>query len=329
MSASSAGGDTVEALRVGAIGGWLEREDARDEVFAALDGAGALLLRGDAPLGAEGVARACDLLGLSALPTADDFAPREELGNGVLGAPHWPGDREMCPHHERGHSVTAPSIVLLSALQVAPTGGQTVLADTQDVLRRIPDGVRETLTETGWLSVRTYRPFFGVNWPQMFGTDDPVAVEDLLAELGWEAEWRRDGALRTAGRRPAVLRHPRTGQESWWGQLTFFNQWALDEAERELLISSFGVDALPFNTSRGDGTPLTQAEFEAVLAAYEPSSRTVEWTPSDLLIVDNIRTAHGRRPHAGTRTMAVAPCETFSVRAADPRSLSAPGGHIG
>lgn len=318
----------LPAIEVDDVTRWLERAAAADAVRATLDADGVLLLRGGTPLGVDGLARARDLLGLTAMRPTDDVAPRDDLGAEVLGAPHWPGDREMCPHHEGGSSLVAPSVVLVTALTVAPTGGETVVADTADALERLPESVRAPLSDDGWLSVRTYRPFFGVGWAEAFGTDDPVEVEERVAALGWEAEWTRDGALRTAGRRPAVVEHPRTRRPCWWGQLTFCNQWALDDAERDLLLSSFGADALPFNTSYGSGAALRRDEFDAALAAYAPSSRTVHWQPGDLLVIDNIRTAHGRRPHSGERSMAVAPCETFRIAEADPRDLAAPGGHI-
>lgn len=114
------------------------------------------------------------------------------------------------------------------------------------------------------------------------------------------------GNLRTGQVRPGIITHPATGEEVWFNHLVFWNEWSLDEELRETLIDEFGRDQLPFNTAFGDGTTVTREDLAAIQTAYDAATVRARWRPGDLLLVDNILTAHGRDPFRGDRKIAVA-----------------------
>jgi hypothetical protein len=101
------------------------------------------------------------------------------------------------------------------------------------------------------------------------------------------------------------MTHPATGDEVWFNHLAFWNEWALDEELREVLVDEFGPEGLPFNTAFGDGEPLTREELRTITAAYDEATVRETWQPGDLLLVDNILTAHGRDPFQGDRKIVV------------------------
>lgn len=296
-------------------------QEHADELRGVLRTDGAVLVRGLRMSGAEALVDVRAALALAPVPSEDEFAARDELADRVYSAPHWAADREMCLHHERSYSINLPGVLLMTALRRPTVGGRTLLSDTAAVLNRLPDRVVARFAEHGWLLVRTFRPYFGLSWATAFGTDDPERVESYCAEHAMSCEWQRDGTLRVAQVRPAVATGP-DGAAGWFNQIAFFSAWSIDREEREVLLSSFGPDGLPFNTGYGDGEPLPEADFRAVLDAYDVTAVEHEWGADELLLIDNVRVAHGRTPYTGEREIAVAPV--------DPRRLAdlAPDGPL-
>jgi alpha-ketoglutarate-dependent taurine dioxygenase len=116
-------------------------------------------------------------------------------------------------------------------------------------------------------------------------------------------------------RRAAVVRHPGTGEDCWFNDVAFFSQWSVDAEEREVLLAAFGPDGIPYNTSFGNGGPLGEPDWRRVLDAYDAVMSRVEWRAGDVLVLDNLLTAHGREPFTGDWETAVAPAEPVGLPA--------------
>ena len=304
MISTVAARPATEASAAVPAGEWIGAN--RGEVDRLLNEHGAVLVTGLDVRSAADLAAARHAIGATPVGLAEDFAPRTDLGHGVYSAPSWEADREMCLHHERSYAVDYPRLLFMTCLRRPERGGATLLADTRDVLAALPAGLAERFRTHGWLLTRNYRPYFGLPWSEAFGARTPAEVERLCAKRDIRAEWLRDGTLHTTQRRPAVVTHPVGGQRCWFNQVAFFSQWSVDATERDLLLTTFGEHGIPFNTASGDGTPLSAEEFQAILDAYDSALRRLQWRPGDLLILDNVRTAHGREPHTGDRKVAVA-----------------------
>ncbi|MEV6937981.1 TauD/TfdA family dioxygenase, partial [Streptomyces sp. NPDC051132] len=89
----------------------------------------------------------------------------------------------------------------------------------------------------------------------------------------------------------------------------FLNEWTLAPEIREYLVDEYGPDGLPFNTRYGDGSPIGEDVVELLNGTYEEHTRREPWQAGDLLLVDNIRTAHSREPFAGERLVVVGMAE--------------------
>ena len=304
----------LEVLEPGAVAGvrdWVA--DQRERLLGLVAERGAVLVRGLPVSGPADLAAVRDALGLAPAGLAEEFAVRADLGDGVHAAADWPGDREMCLHHERSYGVEFPRLVLMTCTFPPLSGGATMLADTTEVLRELPADLLDRFRELGWLLVRNFRPHFGLPWSAAYGASAPEDVERLCSQRRIRCEWLRDGTLHTVQARSAIVRHPVGGQECWFNQIAFFSQWSIDPVERDILLSTFGPNGIPFNTAFGDGEPLTEQQFRAILDAYDRTVRRVHWQDRDLLILDNIRVAHGRDPYAGAREIAVALAEPTQV----------------
>ena len=100
--------------------------------------------------------------------------------------------------------------------------------------------------------------------------------------------------------------------------IAFLNEWALDPEVREYLVDVFGGDGLPFNTRFGDGDPIGADVVRTINDAYEAHTARVRWQAGDLMLVDNVRTAHGREPFKGPRELVVAMAEAVSLARCSP-----------
>lgn len=300
--------DATEAP-TGAAVEWLTAH--RPEIRAAVARNGAVLVRG---LRLDSRAAAAAAVGRvigDPLIEREGFAPRDTYGQGVYSSSHWPADQPMCMHHELSYASSAPRLVAFACLTPPADGGITATADSRAVLRDLPEELVARFERHGWRLTRHYNPFVGIGWQEAFGTDDPSEVDRYCAEHGIEARWDADGALHTVQTRPAVVRHPETGERCWFNQIAFLNEWTMAPEVREFLTAEFGPEGLPFNTFCGDGTPLDRASVDLINDVYERHTVREPWRQGDLLVIDNVRTAHSREPHRGEREIVVGLGEPF------------------
>jgi len=271
---------------------------------STVDEHGAVLLRGlDVTTPAE-VAVVADALGIKRMTERESFAPRSTYAEAVYSSSGWPPDEPMCMHHELSYADEVPSRILFGCLVAPKTGGDTEIADAAKVLDALPRDLVDRFAAEGWLLTRMYHEI-GVSWQEAFGTDDPSAVDAYCAGAQVRREWLPDGRLLTRQRRAAVVRRPGRDTSLWFNQIAFLNEWTMDPVIREFLVDSYGPDGLPFNTAHGDGTPVTAETVEAINAAYDQVAVGEPWRDGDVLLVDNIRTAHSRAPYEGDREIVV------------------------
>ena len=278
----------------------------RHEVRQILARYGSVLVRG---LGLRDQGRTAAVM--ARLSTAgllgerEPFAPRTRLGDGLLSATPWPASQQMCLHNELSYVPDPPSFMFFACLAPPASGGATPVGDASAVLQALPPALVARFEREGWLLVRHYNDDIGASWAEAFGTDDRGAVEHYCRGQGIEFTWDADGGLRTRQRRRAVVRHPVDGRPCWFNQVAFLSEWALDPDVREYLVDLHGPDGLPFTTRYGNGEPIGEDVVDLVNEAYAAHTLREPWQAGDLLVVDNIRTAHGRDPYEGDRTVIV------------------------
>ena len=170
----------------------------------------------------------------------------------------------------------------------------------------------------GWMLTRTYGEEIGADWTEAFGTEDRAAVERYCRANGIEFAWQTDGGLRTWQRRSAIVRHPVTGQRCWFNQIAFLNQWTLAEDVREYLVEVYGEDGLPFNTRFGNGDPIGKDIVELINEINKANTAREPWQAGDLLLVDNIRTAHSREAYTGPREVLVGMADPVDLADCSP-----------
>lgn len=242
----------------------------------------------------------------------DRSTPRHTVGAGIYVSTVYPSAETINMHNEGTYWRSFPLKIWFCSLKAAQEGGETPIADVRNVLARLDPEVRERFRRTGVLYVRNYNDGIGLPWQEVFQTDSRNEVEEYCRKNGIETEWKGDGRLRTRQIRPAVRRHPKTGEEVWFNHAAFFHVTSLEPAMREALLADFGVEGLPYNTYYGDGTPIEPEVVEQIQAAYRAEMVVFPWEPGDVLLLDNLTVAHGRRPYTGERQVVVAMAEPQS-----------------
>ena len=300
-------------LRVAASGDTTRwAAEHRNALRALVAEHGSLLVRGLGLRDVAGVAAVSRQLG-DLMTETEAFAPRRRYSEGVYSSSKWPPNQPMCMHHELSYTLELPSLMLFGCL-VAPTGGgATPLADGPTVLDALPAGLVERFERLGWLLIRNYSDDIGASVAEAFGTDDRRAIESYCRAHAITFEWQAGGALRTWQRRSAVVRHPLTGRRGWFNQIAFLNEWTIAPEVREYLVDVYGEDGLPFNTRFGNGDPIGADVVQTINGVYEANTVRERWQAGDLLLVDNVRTAHGREPFKGPREVVVALADAVRV----------------
>lgn len=295
---------------------WVRQNHA--ELREVLTRHGSLYLRGLPIAEAGDFAAVRDALFAARAKYQEKATPRSDFGDDVFSSTDLPPAQAIRMHNENSYTLTFPGLLLFCCLIAPPEGGATPVADVRKVLAELPPELVERFRTHGWALTRNYAEHISLDWRTAFATESRADVERYCTDnrIGWQ--WGEDDTLRTRQVRSALIRHPRTGEEVWFNHVAFWSEWALDPDIRDVLVGEFGADGLPFNSALGDGTALTAEDVAVLDAAYERATVREAWQPGDLLLVDNVLTAHGRDPFSGDRKIVVAMGEPVSVADCSP-----------
>jgi alpha-ketoglutarate-dependent taurine dioxygenase len=287
----------------GDAAGWVTEH--RAALHTAVARHGAVLVRGLGLRDAAEITGVYRTLATELMAEREAFAPRWTYDDRVYSSSKWPPNQPMCMHHELSYTLEFPALMLFACLSAPTQGGATAVADAPTVLDALPAELVDRFEREGWLLTRSYSDEVGVPWSEAFGSDDRAVVERYCRDNDIEFEWRADGGLRTRQRRSAIVRHPVSGERCWFNQIAFLNEWTMAPEVREYLVEVYGPEALPFNTRFGGGDPIGEDVVRLLNKVYEEHTRREPWQPGDLMLVDNVRTAHSREPYEGPREVLV------------------------
>jgi alpha-ketoglutarate-dependent taurine dioxygenase len=114
--------------------------------------------------------------------------------------------------------------------------------------------------------------------------------------------------------RPAIATHPRTDERTWFNHVAFFHVTTLEPSVRDGLRATMEEQDWPTNTYYGDGSPIEDEVLDEIRKAYGQASVSFAWRRGDLLLLDNMLTAHSRTPYVGQRSILVGMSEPHGYR---------------
>lgn len=255
----------------------------------------------------------------SALDYNDRATPRSRVQGKVFTATDYPPEQEILMHNESSFTAKFPRKIFFYCVQAADEGGETPVADVRSVYNRIDPEIRKPFEEKGVLYVRnlTGGPF-GFKWQDVYQTDDKSEMERFCSESDIQFEWIGDDKVRTQQKRPATVKHPITKESLWINHATVLNVYAIEPKLQQMLLKFFKEKDLPNNTFYGDGTSIDKQVIETLKNAYSAESITFPWQNGDMLMLDNMSVAHGRKPFSGNRKIVVAMAEPITWNELQP-----------
>jgi SAM-dependent methyltransferase/alpha-ketoglutarate-dependent taurine dioxygenase len=230
---------------------------------------------------------------------------RGTVSRNVYTPVFYPAEQQLLWHNENSFNYWWPTKIWFCCIQPAAQGGETPIVDSRLVYEKLDARVRQRFLETGVNYVRNYGTGLGLNWQTVFQTEDRAEVERRCRHEGMEFEWKDGDRLRTSCVRPAAVRHPRMGQMSWFNQAQHWHVSCLDQATRESTLSLFKEEDLPRHCYYGDGTPIEDREMAEILEVYRRHEVSFAWQKGDVMMLDNILTAHARNRFVGDRKLLV------------------------
>ncbi len=283
---------------------WLCEQSAW--VHARLHQHGALLFRGFAVDSAAAFQALCAEVNDTPLAYVGGESPRTAVSGNVYTSTEYPAKLEISLHNEMSYAASWPRHLFFCCLVPPETGGQTPLADSRGILRDLEPVVRQRFVERQVTYFSNYHDGWGLgkSWQQTFETDDRSVVERHCEASGIAWKWV-DGTLRTRHTRPATVMHPATGDEVWFNQADRWHVTSRGQRQAEAMLRTLGEEALPRHARFGDGSDISAADLAAVHDAFRCNEILFDWQLGDVLMLDNLLVAHGRKPFTGERRIVV------------------------
>lgn len=275
-------------------------KEVEDELCAR----GAILFRGFKLSGEHTLADIIPALGGAPMSYIYRSTPRTTVSKGVYTATEYPANLEIPMHNENAYQRNWPMRLAFHCAQSASTGGQTPLADTARVTSKIDPTIVTAFSERGVRYVRNYRDGVDLPWSVVFQTNNKDEVERYCRSNDIECRWTNDG-LRTAQTCQGTAIHPITKEKLWFNQSQLFHVASLGSKMAADMLSLFTEAGLPRNAYFGDGAKIPDKIIKEISDAFECEKLIFEWKNDDLLIVDNMKISHGRKPYTGRRRVLV------------------------
>jgi alpha-ketoglutarate-dependent taurine dioxygenase len=230
--------------------------------------------------------------------------PRTQVSGKIYTSTSYPAHQTIPLHNEMSYSRQWPMIIGFLCIEPSPEGGETPLADSREVFAQIDRAVREEFSRKQVMYVRNYDDDLDLSWREVFQTSSREEVENYCFQSGMTVQWQGENGLRTSQICQAVAEHPLTGEMVWFNQAHLFHVSSLGADLRSSLQSAAGGNE-PRNAFFGDGTEIDEAALTHIRSVYEDQLVTFSWERGDVLILDNMLTAHGRKPYRGPRQIVV------------------------
>lgn len=233
-------------------------------------------------------------------------SPRTKVGSNVYTSTEYPPAYTISMHNELSYAYTWPTRLVFYCA-VAPTSqGATPLVDGQLWLESLDDEIREAFAGGVCYTQNLHGGSgLGKSWQDTFETRDRDEVDAFLEGTQASWSWGPDDSLKVSQVRQSTARHPETGAEVWFNQSDQWHPAALGDETAKALAQIMPVDELPQSVTFADGSPIPDAYVLQVRDRGLEHARDVDWREGDVLLIDNMLVAHGRRPFTGPRRILV------------------------
>lgn len=303
-----------------------------DAIHEALRAHGAVVLRGFLVGGARGFTHVLERLFGALGSTYEGPSPRARIHGAIHEASRVPPSLAIPAHSEMSYLPRPPRWLSFWCRRPASLGGATTLTDGAAVCRAL-DSPRLGSLLNGSLRIRRRHaaprgardPFELRPWSELFDTEQPDVALERAERAGMSAVLEDSGAITLTSEQPSVRVHPESNTQVWANHLLVFHAstprnllaaaardghpyaalaWAASVAKDHVAPWLGRVPAM--DVTRGDGSPIPTGVVDHVRETVASHTHDHTWRREDVVLLDNLRILHGRRPFRGERSVAVA-----------------------
>ena len=265
---------------------------------------GAILFRKFKINGAKDFERTIEAFDRNLLEYRNRSTPRSIVHGKVYTSTEYPPNESIPLHNENSYTRSWAQKIFFFCVISSEVGGETPIADSRRVFDKINKDVRDEFINKKVRYVRNYG-CLDLPWQEVFQTQEKDQVEAFCEQAAIEYEWKPDGSLRTWQVCDAVQTHPVTKEKVWFNQAHLFHVSSLKSQIAESLLSSLGEENLPRHAYFGDGSPIGKDLLDEINRVYREEEIVFPWRSGDVLLLDNMLMAHGRKTFEGKRRVLV------------------------
>lgn len=236
-------------------------------------------------------------------------SPRKKLSDNVYTSTEYDKSQVITMHNEMSYSASWPEKLFMSCIKVAESGGETLLADSREILRKMDPDVVDAVKKKGVRYIRNLHGgngFFGKSWQDTYETEDKKVVEEYLKASNIDFSWGNDNSLKIVQLRDGVNHHRKTKEMVWFNQIEDFHPWHLGDEIYEVIRSMYDSPLdYPMYVQYGDGTDIDIALIKEIKETIAGVTVAPKWNENEFMIIDNEIACHGRNSFTGDRLVLV------------------------
>ena len=240
----------------------------------------------------------------------ETFTYEESLSNAVrinktdkvFTANEAPREVEIFLHHEMAQTPTYPKNIFFFCKSASETGGETPLCRS--------DQLYEALLKADKALVESFEKF-GVIYNSIMSSGDELIsgqgrswqktwselkndAEEKLSKLGYSWNWIEDDNLSVTTKTLQATKELGNGQKSFFNQVIAASLGWKKNSENQIAPVRFG-----------NGEEIKESYIELISELAQSLTLLRSWQDHDILLIDNYRVMHGRKPFAGNKNREV------------------------
>lgn len=242
------------------------------------------------------------------LSYVDGNSPRTKLTDNVYTSTEYDKTQKITMHNELSYSAQWPNKLFFSCLIPSETGGETLLADSREIVKSMNPQIVDEIKRKGITYIRNLHGGLGLgpSWQDTFETPDRIQVELYCKTYNITYQWHENGNLRLMQPSKGIINHRTTNELVWFNQIDQFHPVQLGNELYEIMQSMYeSTEDFPMNVKFGDGTKIEEDLVQEILKTIEDITIAPVWNRNELLIIDNELVSHGRNKFSGDRKVLV------------------------
>ena len=241
----------------------------------------------------------------------DTFTYEESLSNAVrinktnkvFTANEAPREVEIFLHHEMAQTPTYPKNIFFFCKSASETGGETPLCRS--------DQLYEALLKEDKTLIESFEKFGviynsimssgdelisgqGRSWQKTLGVSTKNDAEAKLLELGYSWDWIEGDNLSVTTKPLKATKELKDGKKSFFNQVIAASLGWKKSSKNQIAPVRFG-----------NNQEIDQLAIEHISELAQSLTLLRSWQDNDILLIDNYRVMHGRKPFSGNKNREV------------------------